>query len=74
MKERILAFLAAPGHSRSMSWARYGWRKMLVARPVIFTTVTRNTEGEVLSYSQLENGHRVEYVGSHRRQDLDSDG
>ena len=27
--------------------------------PVIFTTVTRNTEGEVLSYSQLENGHRV---------------
>ena len=27
--------------------------------PAIFTTVTRNTEGEVLSYSQLENGHRV---------------
>ena len=27
--------------------------------PAIFTTVTRNAEGEVLSYSQLENGHRV---------------
>ena len=59
MKERTLAFLAAPGHYRSMSWARYGWRKIPVAPPPSLPLFTRNTEGEVLSYSQLENGHRV---------------